>query len=78
MKAFFGIFLGLVGLLMSSCGGVFFVGSLGSSSGGYASGIRMIAGFFLLVGALILWAGISLWRSWKRQSTDSAAPNEPT
>jgi hypothetical protein len=77
MKAALGILFGLIGLLMSSCGGIFFATTVGSTDG-YASGIRTIAGISLVIGVLLLWAGIALWRSSRRQRASTAAPPEST
>jgi len=53
------IILALVGLLMSSCGGIFTVASMGQGT----QSMLVIALPSLAVGLLLIWIGVKLWKS---------------
>jgi hypothetical protein len=59
MKAILAIIIGLVGLLMSACGGLFTAVDLGNT------GTLIISVPSLIVGMLLLWGAHSLWKSRK-------------
>ena len=67
MKVFLAIILGLIGLLMSSCGLLFL------AMGGYG-GVAIIAGPALIIGILLLWAAYTLVKSPKKGDEPPAAP----
>jgi hypothetical protein len=71
MKVFFAIILGLIGLLMSSCGLLFL-----TLSGGVA-GIAVIAVPSLAAGALLIWGASTLWKSGKGSPAAASLPSEP-
>lgn len=52
------IILALVGLLMSSCGGIFTFASLGQSM----KGVLVIALPSLAVGVLLIWIAVKIWK----------------
>jgi hypothetical protein len=71
MKVLLAIILGLIGLLMSSCGLLFLV--LGG-----LRGIGTIAGPSLIIGVLLLWGAYTLVKSpAKEPPVTSSPPSEP-
>jgi hypothetical protein len=60
------VLLGLVGLLMSACGGLFTIASLGGNNTGYIA----ISLPFLLLGAACIWGAIAGIRRATRKSND--------
>jgi uncharacterized membrane protein (DUF441 family) len=62
VKAFFAIVLGVIGLLMSTCG-LAFIGNA-----------PPIAVPSILVGALLIWAAVALFQSWRSKMTPTDAP----
>jgi hypothetical protein len=69
VKAFFSIVIGVVGLLMSTCGLVF----SGLSTGGSSGGVLMISVPSIIVGGLFVWGAVALWRSWRKSKTTTTA-----
>jgi len=68
VKAFFAIILGFIGLLMSTCGGLFTFAAFS------APGVLVISLPSLVVGGFLIWGARTLWNS---RSPDSEAPAQP-
>ena len=60
------LFLGLIGLLMSLCGGGFLAASVASHDA-YSEGIVAIALPSLIAGLLVLWGGVALFKKANRR-----------
>ena len=76
MAAFIAIVLGVIGLLMSTCGLLF----IGLSMPNDVGGVAFIAVPSIVIGGGLLWAGIALWKSWRRAksiATTQARDHEP-
>ena len=71
VKAIGSIIIGAIGLLLSTCGLVFVGHSLTGNGGG--GGVLPIAVPSVIVGGLLLWGAVALWRSWRRSRKAAAA-----
>jgi hypothetical protein len=65
MKAFFAIVIGVIGLLITTCGLVF----IGSQP--------PIAAPFVLLGGLLLWGAVALYQSWKKAKMAATPAQQP-
>jgi len=63
VKAIVAIIIGTIGLLISSCGLLVLENAF---RGGRLNGIWLIALPCVVAGGLLLWAGVALWRSWRK------------
>jgi len=71
VKAILSIIVGAIGLLISSCGLLFLVG--GGTGGGYWP----VAVPFVIIGGLMLWGAVALWRSWRKAIKQQGAKPLP-
>jgi hypothetical protein len=75
VKAIVAIIIGVMGLLISSCG-LMVIGLSFRGSGNNAVGIWTIAVPFVIAGGLLLWGAVALWSSW-RKSTKAGTAGPP-